>query len=739
MWKIDFQKIYVYFIIFILLINIIKNETKIRRLDNDSDPVTLNIYFDLYSFYDGNPFQEYNSTFIDAMNKAKNYLEKLILIDIDPTGELEIDDGYKDLMGINWDPEKFIDGQKLNITENNYYIFFKYSELTDVDMISKIVITYTMDMPLIGLITINKNMDNSKFTPNYLTNLFLQQLIKLLGFHAPYDNGKADVNGPIQAEVGEEVEDEADLYDIRYEKLFIDSENVINYTKTYFDCDEIEEIELEKDNYNNVYWPSRKFLGDIMTKFDINQEDIVISKFTLLVLSELNYLHIENDYTGGLMRFGKHKGCTFFNQLCNTHNGFVFDNEFYLPDDTTKYPEPSCSSGRLGKTVYRLHPISTDIVPEYSKNGLTGLKQTNYCPIAEYEPSEGFYTGLCSNIDTQTDDNLHEELGNNSFCVLSSLFTNNFKSACYKMKCSSESLTIIVNNTYIICPREGGQIKPLGFEGYILCPDYNLICTGTGNELCNNLFDCIDKGSNEKNDTFNYEYTIKTTQNSNIYNGENIELSEGWEKADDGFCPKLCRQCDKNGKCIKCKSGYKIYDENENICHDIVPNCKEYEGDEDNLICKQCVNNNFFLAQEDDGTIICQENSKSDEYYNQTGLNYRIKCHKQYTNCYKCDSEMCKICKDNYKLIDDVENGIIFCSPNFKSNTKLSKGEIAAIAIGCFLFLLLIAGIIYFFIKKFGNKKEQVNKGKMETNGIHQNEEVNVFPQSKNNVIDNEK
>ena len=179
-----------------------------------------------------------------------------------------------------------------------------------------------------------------------------------------------------------------------------------------------------------------------------------------------------------------------------------------------------------------------------------------------------------------------------------------------------------------------------------------------------------DKRSNEKNDTFNYEYTIKTTQNSNIYNGENIDLSEGWEKADDGFCPKLCRQCDKNGKCIKCKSGYKIYDENENICHDIVPNCKEYEGDEDNLICKQCINNNFFLAQEDNGTIICQENSKSDEYYNQTGLNYRIKCHKQYTNCYKCDSEMCKICKDNYKLIDDVENGMIFCSPNFKGNIE---------------------------------------------------------------------
>ena len=212
------------------------------------------------------------------MNKAKNYLEKLILIDIDPFFQLDIDNSYNESMGINWDPNKFKNEDKLSFANNNYYIFFKFSDLSDVDMISKIAVTDDFNIPLMGLITINKNMNNSKFTSNYLTNLFLQQLIKLLGFHAPYETYDAVVNGTIKAVYEEE--ENKDLYDIRYEKLFIDSENLINYTKTYFDCDEIEEIELEKDNYNNVYWPSRKFLGDIMTKFDINQEDIVISKFT---------------------------------------------------------------------------------------------------------------------------------------------------------------------------------------------------------------------------------------------------------------------------------------------------------------------------------------------------------------------------------------------------------------------------------------------------------------------------
>ena len=44
-----------------------------------------------------------------------------------------------------------------------------------------------------------------------------------------------------------------------------------------------------------------------------------------------------------------------------------------------------------------------------------------------------------------------------------------------------------------------------------MCPDYNLICTGT--VLCNDLFDCIEKKSEPKSNTFNYDYKIKTSQN----------------------------------------------------------------------------------------------------------------------------------------------------------------------------------------------------------------------------------
>ena len=466
--------------------------------------------------------------------------------------------------------------------------------------------------------------------------------------------------------VTEEEDQDDDQLDIE-QKIFlscyVNSEKVINYAKNYFNCDDIDKIYLEKDEYNNFYWPSRKFLGEIMTKFD-DYEEKVLSKFTLSFLEDLGYLIVKDNsyFTGGLMRFGKHKGCEFFNGLCGAEDReeSTFSNEFYLPKEFTNYYEYSCSSGRLGKTIYTLHPGDSSLLDKYEykleteTEVLTGLKQTNYCPFAEYkEPSHvQFATGFCYDSNTEKDDYIFEELGPNSFCVLSSLIKNTFKSVCYKMSCSSESLTINVGNHYIVCPKEGGLIQPIDFVGYLLCPDFNLICTGE--EICNNLIDCVKKSSNEKDSSLTYDYEIiKTTQNPEIYKAENPEVSLGWELSDDGFCPKYCRQCgpepDKN--CKECAPGYKIYDENENKCHEIVPNCKKYKNNE---ICEIC-NEGFFLAEEENGTLVCYNlEEKGDEYFEKEGLDYRIKCNKNIQNCLTCNSEdICNGCIGDYQLIDD--------------------------------------------------------------------------------------
>ena len=70
---------------------------------------------------------------------------------------------------------------------------------------------------------------------------------------------------------------------------------------------------------------------------------------------------------------------------------------------------------------------------------------------------------------------------------------------CYEMICSSsnKTLTVKIKDQYIVCPREGGKVEVNGdYQGFIYCPDYNLICTGT--VMCNDMFDCLDKKSETK-------------------------------------------------------------------------------------------------------------------------------------------------------------------------------------------------------------------------------------------------
>ena len=96
-----------------------------------------------------------------------------------------------------------------------------------------------------------------------------------------------------------------------------------------------------------------------------------------------------------------------------------------------------------------------------------------------------------------------EVLSDHSFCFLSSIVNPSYQDSefiskivranCYEIFCSDRSLTLKIFNDYIVCPREGGKIKIDGYLGYLLCPDYNLMCSGS--ILCNDPFDCIKKES----------------------------------------------------------------------------------------------------------------------------------------------------------------------------------------------------------------------------------------------------
>ena len=319
-----------YNIIFIsLIISIAKSNNKFLKKRNLSEftPKDLKIFLDFTNFEDNFENTHLGNTkdkFKNSMIEAQNILEKIFLISVDDgedTGP-EIDGSFKVSKGItSWNESIFVPetGATLNVNEYNLFILFKFDDLINVDMYSKIICTYTYeDIPVIGLVIINNNIDQSKLNQNYLKFLFLQQFIKILGFHIPNYCDETDYEGPITADI-ENRNDELESSGADNALVNKDTaEKVINYAKEYFKCDSIEEIELELDEYNNVYWPSKIFSGDIMTKFNSYQEKF-ISGFTLALLEDTGYLRVKesNAYTSGLMISGKNQGCEcFFSGNC---------------------------------------------------------------------------------------------------------------------------------------------------------------------------------------------------------------------------------------------------------------------------------------------------------------------------------------------------------------------------------------------------------------------------------------
>ena len=563
-----------------------------------------------------------------------------------------------------------------------------------------------------------KDFDNSEKI-NYthrqylLTVLFLHEFIHFLGFDNEILFNKHIINrGIITSRV------KSNSFFSRY---YVTNDIVVKYAKEYFDCDSITMLEFSREEQNeiedlqNSHWEGRLFLGDIMT-LDLYYPEQVISKFTLLLLDQLDWYEI-NYYTGGLMKFGKGQGCDFINKDCIdiNNNQISFFNEFCENSFGT------CSFGRQSRSYCSNEDITkasgyySFVRNSYSKK--YGINMVEYCPISipiNMEYSNYYYIGSCKigndeyggGLTFFGDESNHkysefnqafeENIGGNSFCALSSIlkkdddnniYKNWVRPTCYEMLCSPKSLTIRIGSEYIVCPQLGGVVKVGGeytkYVGYLFCPDYNLICAGT--VLCNNLFDCINnkseikEGQNYNKNEIVYNSEEKTNNENEI--DQNYSISnEGYELSEDGKCPVDCMQCLSFKRCILCGNSKNLYiGESDNNSSPI--NCTDKKPEIGYYNFSRDGHTHFFRCV--DGCDVCENNSScsqcAPEFYlsdDQTQCIERIPNCKDYDKdskfkdpknnngdgykyCLKCDNDNNYYCINNNKTscdkVDDIK------------------------------------------------------------------------------------
>ena len=645
----------------------IQSKKDSRRLDDEDEEFgNFTIYVDslnIISESEQKNLEKYKDLFINSLNNAARTLEKLLKVKKTEKGYKCNDDKITDFYIKNWNKtmigtNAISDSKSLGI---DLFIFGRFDkELDDSIIASASIIDWDKDgnRPIMGVVIINPNIDYSKInSQEYFQSIMLHELTHILGFNGPYfqyfihNFNKKDVNGTT--------------------RYYINSQRVLTVAKKYYNCSDIDGVELEYSGDSEIrgsHWKTKILLGEYMNEV-IYPEEQVISEFTLALLEDTGY-YKANYYTGGLMRYGKGKGCDFIKKRCVNSNHEInpkFENEFYDSISSPYGIEASCSSGRQSRT-YKFFWNYTNIPKNYryfNDSHIGGFSPADFCPVAMEYPEENinsYYTGHCSTkgnggygtkilgYDPFTNGELtsitNETYSDHSFCYQSTLVKNDLdpfsiftevRAICYESFCSSKSLTIKINDDYIVCPRAGGKIEVEGYKGFFLCPDYNLICSGT--IMCNDMFDCVDKKSEAKEDTYIYDYDTKTSQN--LYNISNMppDNKNNYELGNDGLCTINCSHCNVNKNCIKCRNGYG----------------RMYSKKNPHLICKTLEELNIGYYEEYGIFYPCMKNCiECSNNFSCTnclpGLDFvNGKCVKQIENCQKYLNEtFCLKCKENY-------------------------------------------------------------------------------------------
>ena len=215
-----------------------------------------------------------------------------------------------------------------------------------------------------------------------------------------------------------------------------------------------------------------------------------------------------------------------------------------------------------------------------------------------------------------------------------------------------------------------------------MCPDYYLICSGK--VLCNDIFDCVIKKSEIKEESYFPDYQSKTSQNLIRIENEEIDNENNYELSIDGICPQYCKQCSDNKRCIKCRNDYVLFRNKNNseiICISEDEVRVGYYMDNNTSIynkcgsyCEKCLNDINCLKCEDNYTkidninISCYLINELIPYYAQDPndeFNF-INCSIIFNNCLTCNEYQCLSCFDDYYFFENNFNEcILYITPYY--------------------------------------------------------------------------
>ena len=332
--------------------------------------------------------------------------------------------------------------------------------------------------PVMGYILLNQNYSiNKTNAEDYLIMLLLHEITHILVFsknlfeYYQY-SGNVTTTESING----------------IDRTFIITSNVRNAAAKHFGCSSIIGVELENQGGTGSigsHWEARIMLGDYMISTDY--QEIVISDISLALFKDSGWYEV-NYYSGGLFRFGKGQGCDFLNSFCVISGKTNFKLDFC----DSQY-ENMCTSNNLNRGICYFGNYSYELPSyyqyfNYSYTG--GWEPADYCPVPlSYSSTSYYFQSSCIyGEESNYPSSLGFVISENSICMKSSLVNASDdslsiysyqRSMCHQIKCNlnSQTFTVNIGQSTIICPTDGGEMQVKGYNGTITCPPFNRVCT----------------------------------------------------------------------------------------------------------------------------------------------------------------------------------------------------------------------------------------------------------------------
>ena len=446
-------------------------------------------------FSDYSNLRETDSLNTETLNRVKNLLDQaceefgkflsVIHVNVDLTGQ---ENYIKQQCQINTLREDY-----QNFLINNDVVLFPMfdSTLGNGVLAAAALCLYSGSSfrPYGGILLINPNLSfNKRNIDIYMKTLFFHEITHVLIF-----------NPELMSQLGMT---KTKIFEGSF-VTFINSPRVLTASRQHFNCQTLNGVPLENqggEGSAGSHWESRYMLGDYMVSTDYI--DNVISDITLALFEDSGFYKVDY-YSGGLFKFGKNMGCSFFDKKCIENGETEFKKEF-----CTNPNGYFCSRSRAFKGSCLIMNHQETIPKRYryfSNSHYGGFRPANYCPVSNIEESDSdYFPSSCYLGSSNLNSDYGESFSASSFCFISSLLPSNSslnteeRAICYRVKCDQDNKQIIVNigSNSVICPTEGGTINtPNGFKGSIICPEFNDIC-GVDSENgspCNELFQCLNK------------------------------------------------------------------------------------------------------------------------------------------------------------------------------------------------------------------------------------------------------